>query len=39
MFKFNEKVYVIAEVGSNHAGKIANCIKAVKAAKIQEQIV
>jgi len=33
MFKFNEKVYVIAEVGSNHAGKIANCIKAVKAAK------
>ena len=33
MFKFKGNVYVIAEVGSNHAGKIANCIKAVRAAK------
>jgi N,N'-diacetyllegionaminate synthase len=33
MIKYQKKVYVIAEVGSNHSGKIINCIKAVKAAK------
>lgn len=33
MLKFKENVYVIAEVGSNHAGKIENCFKAVKSAK------